>query len=69
MLQTHQLGSLQTFLLVVLAVGSIPFGFLADRSAARPLSLRHRALERRERSPAAWYPLFFFPDAAAHSSG
>src|SRR5258708_20668555 len=26
-----ELGSLQTFLLVVLAVGSIPFGFLADR--------------------------------------
>jgi predicted MFS family arabinose efflux permease len=26
-----QLGSLQTFLLVVLAVGSIPFGFFADR--------------------------------------
>src|SRR5438309_6115790 len=26
-----ELGSLQTFLLVVLAVGSIPFGFFADR--------------------------------------
>src|SRR5258708_27610641 len=26
-----QLGSLQTWLLLVLAVGSIPFGFLADR--------------------------------------
>jgi MFS transporter, Spinster family, sphingosine-1-phosphate transporter len=26
-----QLGSLQTFLLIVLAAGSIPFGFLADR--------------------------------------
>src|SRR5260370_16086705 len=26
-----ELGSLQTFLLVVLAIGSIPFGFFADR--------------------------------------
>ena len=32
-----QLGSLQTFLLVVLAVGSIPFGFLADRFSRKAI--------------------------------
>jgi MFS transporter, Spinster family, sphingosine-1-phosphate transporter len=32
-----QLGSLQTFLLVVLAVGSIPFGFLADRFSRKSI--------------------------------
>jgi MFS family permease len=32
-----QLGSLQTFLLVVLAVGSIPFGFLADRFSRKTI--------------------------------
>jgi MFS family permease len=31
------LGSLQTFLLVVLAVGSIPFGFLADRFSRKAI--------------------------------
>ena len=30
-----ELGSLQTWLLFVLAVGSIPFGFLADRFSRR----------------------------------
>jgi MFS transporter, Spinster family, sphingosine-1-phosphate transporter len=43
LLRTHlgvtdaQLGSLQTGLLVVLAVGSIPFGFLADRLSRRTI--------------------------------
>jgi len=43
MLRTHlgmtdsQLGSLQTSLLVVLAVGSIPFGFLADRFSRKSI--------------------------------
>src|ERR1700740_1483450 len=43
MLRTHlgvtdaQLGSLQTWLLLVLAIGSIPFGFLADRLPRRSL--------------------------------
>lgn len=43
LLRTHlgvsdaQLGSLQTGLLVVLAVGSIPFGFLADRLSRRAI--------------------------------
>jgi MFS family permease len=32
-----ELGSLQTFLLVVLAVGSIPFGFLADRFSRKAI--------------------------------
>jgi predicted MFS family arabinose efflux permease len=32
-----QLGSLQTFLLVVLAVGSIPFGLLADRFSRKAI--------------------------------
>lgn len=32
-----QLGSLQTFLLVVLAAGSIPFGFLADRFSRKAI--------------------------------
>jgi len=32
-----QLGSLQTWLLVVLAVGSIPFGFLADRISRKAI--------------------------------
>ena len=32
-----QLGSLQTFLLVVLAVGSIPFGYLADRFSRKAI--------------------------------
>jgi MFS transporter, Spinster family, sphingosine-1-phosphate transporter len=32
-----QLGSLQTFLLLVLAVGSIPFGFLADRFSRKAI--------------------------------
>src|SRR5260370_20429998 len=32
-----ELGSLQTFLLVVLAVGSIPFGFLADRYSRKAI--------------------------------
>jgi MFS family permease len=32
-----QLGSLQTFLLVVLAVGSIPFGFFADRFSRKSI--------------------------------
>lgn len=32
-----QLGSLQTWLLVVLAVGSIPFGFLADRFSRKQI--------------------------------
>jgi predicted MFS family arabinose efflux permease len=32
-----QLGSLQTWLLVVLAVGSIPFGFLADRFSRKSI--------------------------------
>jgi predicted MFS family arabinose efflux permease len=32
-----QLGSLQTWLLLVLAVGSIPFGFLADRLSRRAI--------------------------------
>jgi predicted MFS family arabinose efflux permease len=32
-----QLGSLQTWLLLVLAVGSIPFGFLADRVSRRTI--------------------------------
>jgi MFS family permease len=32
-----QLGSLQTFLLVVLAVGSIPFGFFADRFSRKAI--------------------------------
>ena len=34
-----QLGSLQTWLLVVLAVASVPCGFFADRSAALKSSL------------------------------
>jgi MFS family permease len=43
LLRTHlgvtdsQLGSLQTWLLMVLAVGSIPFGFLADRFSRRTI--------------------------------
>jgi MFS family permease len=43
MLRTHlgvtdaQLGSLQTWLLLVLAVGSIPFGFLADRFSRKAI--------------------------------
>jgi MFS family permease len=32
-----QLGSLQTFLLIVLAAGSIPFGFLADRFSRKAI--------------------------------
>src|SRR5689334_10183819 len=32
-----ELGSLQTFLLLVLAVGSIPFGFLADRFSRKAI--------------------------------
>ena len=32
-----ELGSVQTFLLVVLAVGSIPFGFLADRFSRKAI--------------------------------
>src|SRR5437879_8105120 len=32
-----ELGSLQTFLLVVLAAGSIPFGFLADRFSRKAI--------------------------------
>src|SRR5207253_10856346 len=32
-----ELGSLQTFLLVVLAVGSIPFGFFADRFSRKAI--------------------------------
>ena len=32
-----QLGSLQTFLLIVLAVASIPFGFLADRFSRKAI--------------------------------
>jgi MFS transporter, Spinster family, sphingosine-1-phosphate transporter len=32
-----QLGSLQTWLLIVLAVGSIPFGFLADRFSRKAI--------------------------------
>src|SRR5713226_8667598 len=32
-----QLGSLQTALLVVLAAGSIPFGFLADRFSRKAI--------------------------------
>jgi predicted MFS family arabinose efflux permease len=32
-----QLGSLQTWLLLVLAIGSIPFGFLADRLSRRAI--------------------------------
>src|SRR5881275_834833 len=32
-----ELGSLQTFLLVVLAVGSIPFGYLADRFSRKAI--------------------------------
>src|SRR5207245_1810239 len=32
-----ELGSLQTFLLVVLAAGSIPFGFLADRFSRKTI--------------------------------
>jgi MFS transporter, Spinster family, sphingosine-1-phosphate transporter len=34
-----QLGSLQTWLLMVLAVGSIPFGFLADRLSRKSIIL------------------------------
>ena len=34
-----QLGSLQTWLLMVLAVGSIPFGFLADRFSRKAIIL------------------------------
>jgi len=34
-----QLGSLQTWLLMVLAVGSIPFGFLADRLSRKAIIL------------------------------
>jgi MFS transporter, Spinster family, sphingosine-1-phosphate transporter len=43
MLRTHlgvtdaQLGSLQTWLLLVLAIGSIPFGFLADRFSRKAI--------------------------------
>jgi len=43
MLRTHlgvtdaQLGSLQTWLLMVLAIGSIPFGFLADRFSRKSI--------------------------------
>ncbi len=33
----EQLGSLQTWLLLVLAVGSIPFGFLADRFSRKAI--------------------------------
>src|SRR5260370_24157456 len=42
-LRTHlsvtdaQLGSLQTWLLLVLAIGSIPFGFLADRFSRKSI--------------------------------
>src|SRR4029077_8185422 len=32
-----ELGSLQTFLLVVLAVGSVPFGFFADRFSRKAI--------------------------------
>src|SRR5260370_1888132 len=32
-----ELGSLQTFLLIVLAVGSIPFGFFADRFSRKAI--------------------------------
>src|SRR5260370_6256823 len=32
-----ELGSLQTFLLLVLALGSIPFGFLADRFSRKAI--------------------------------
>ena len=32
-----QLGSLQTWLLVVLAIASIPFGFLADRFSRKAI--------------------------------
>src|SRR5260370_14503097 len=35
-----QLGSLQTWLLVVLAIASIPFGFLADRLSRKQIIAR-----------------------------
>ena len=57
-----QLGSLQTVLLIVLALASIPFGFLADRfSQPKIIALRRAFLECR--FPRQWPCAHVFPVA------
>src|SRR5262245_40810276 len=55
-----QLGSLQTVLLVVLAIASIPFGFFADRFSRKFIIALELCSGVRRRSPADWRSVFRF---------